>query len=277
MPSPQYDTISKIKNIHTDFCKDVDTICKPLYMIGINYFHFVRSYKDKSRISLSNNKLFSEYYYDKCYYLQPAIAKVPNINKSACYLWLSLKNNIIFQDLSNLFDIDNGITIIRNFVNYSDYYYFGSRPGNVEINNLYLVKLKLLERFIAYFTDSATSLIHYTEKHRIVIPALKNILEPISPPGLVFNNINLIEDFEKNTPIKHYRVNDGLQENIFSARQMDCIVGILDGKTAKDISLDLNLSVRTVENYLNNIKFKLGCSKKNDLIKKLKELISYDA
>lgn len=265
----QYDLLPKIENIHADFCKEVDVVCKPLSLLGIHYFHFIRSYKDHSRISLSNNRAFSEHYYKKQFYLQPAVEKKPIENKSAYYLWMSLKNKAVFQDLRSLFDIDNGITIVRNFSGYSDYYYFGSSPDNIEINNFYLEKTQLLQRFIAYFLDSASELINRCKKNRIIIPVqgLITLKKTCAP-----KEIDIIQTFIGNTPIKKYSLCDGVKENVFSARQMDCIFGILDGKTAKDISQEHNLSVRTVENYINTLKIKLDCDKKNELIKKLKEL-----
>jgi DNA-binding CsgD family transcriptional regulator len=266
----QQDHLPKIENIHADFCKEVSFICKPLHLLGIHYFHFIRSFNDNSRISLSNNRAFSEHYYKKKFYLRPAVDKKPNGNKSASYLWISLNNKAVFQDLRSLFDIDNGITIVRSFSCYSDYYYFGSSPENIEINNFYLEKYQMLERFIAYFIDSASGLINKAKKNRIVIPFTQGLITPNKTCHPKEDDI--IQVFIGNTPIKKYRVCDGIRENIFSPRQMDCIFGILDGKTAKDISREHNLSVRTIENYISNLKIKLSCDKKNELIKKLKNL-----
>jgi len=262
----------KVENIHSEFCKEIALICQPLRIFDINYFHYVRSYKDGSRISLSNNRPFSEHYYDKEFYLQPAVSKTHTNNKSTCRLWLSFPPSVIFQDLSNLFDIDNGITITKSFSNYTDFYYFGSSTHNKEINNFYLVKIHLLERFIAYFMDSASLLIKRAKKKRILLPVVHDIIETEQVSIPIFNNSNLMEDFVTNTPIKKFRINDGKDEIIITTRQMDCITGILNGKTAKEISRENHLSVRTVENYINAIKVKFECYKKNQLIEKLKTL-----
>lgn len=151
--------LAKVENIHVEFCKEITSICQPLKLFDINYFHFVRSYKDGSRLSLSNNPSFSEYYYDKQFYLQPLISKVPSEHKLPYHLWLTCGSNAIFQALRELFDIDNGITITKHHTHYSDFYYFGSKPGHTEINNFYLVNAPLLERFITYFMDTASSII----------------------------------------------------------------------------------------------------------------------
>lgn len=53
---------------------------------------------------------------------------------------------------------------------------------------------------------------------------------------------------------------------------MDCIYGLLAGKTTKAIAREHHLSVRTVENYINNLKVKFNCYKKNQLLVRLKSL-----
>lgn len=51
-----------------------------------------------------------------------------------------------------------------------------------------------------------------------------------------------------------------------SARERDCLKYLLLGKTAKETGLLMKLSFRTVEYYFENIKDKLGCYSKRELI-----------
>ena len=55
--------------------------------------------------------------------------------------------------------------------------------------------------------------------------------------------------------------------NIYlSKRETECLRHYVQGKTAKEISQIVNLSRRTVENYIYNIKIKLNVSTKAELI-----------
>jgi DNA-binding CsgD family transcriptional regulator len=49
---------------------------------------------------------------------------------------------------------------------------------------------------------------------------------------------------------------------------------LLQGKSGKEMALTLNLSARTVESYLENMKIKLVCRNKADLIIKLSVMIA---
>lgn len=58
----------------------------------------------------------------------------------------------------------------------------------------------------------------------------------------------------------------------FSKRQAQLISYLLKGHSKKSIGKYLNLSPRTIEFYLNNIKDKLGCTNKTDIVDKAFEL-----
>lgn len=60
-----------------------------------------------------------------------------------------------------------------------------------------------------------------------------------------------------------------------SQRQIQCAEYLLNGRTAKETGELLGLSVRTVEYYLGNIKSKLECKNKTELIVKLIRLLKY--
>lgn len=59
-----------------------------------------------------------------------------------------------------------------------------------------------------------------------------------------------------------------------SKRQMACARLLLSGMTMKEIAARLNLSHRTVESYIENIKTKMRCQNKTELILKLSELVN---
>jgi len=55
----------------------------------------------------------------------------------------------------------------------------------------------------------------------------------------------------------------------FTQREYECIVALVRGETVKEIAANLRLSPRTVEYYIKNMKNKLGCSTRAQLIKEV--------
>lgn len=66
----------------------------------------------------------------------------------------------------------------------------------------------------------------------------------------------------------------GLQmnEGYFSKRETDILRHLVRGKTAKEIAKILELSSRTVEHYLENIKLKMHVSSKSELIERVVDI-----
>lgn len=60
-------------------------------------------------------------------------------------------------------------------------------------------------------------------------------------------------------------------------RERDCLCALASGRTVKTVARELNLSHRTVEFYLKNLKAKFGCANKGELLALVAEadLITY--
>jgi DNA-binding CsgD family transcriptional regulator len=56
-----------------------------------------------------------------------------------------------------------------------------------------------------------------------------------------------------------------LQKIQLSKRERECVAFILLGLTTPEISRHLKLSARTIESYIENVKAKLGCSRKSEI------------
>lgn len=70
----------------------------------------------------------------------------------------------------------------------------------------------------------------------------------------------------KRIPVSSYVFNTYYEDFKLSTRESECIFLMIYGKSAKEISDFLNISKRTVENHIANIKQKLNFSVKSELI-----------
>lgn len=63
-----------------------------------------------------------------------------------------------------------------------------------------------------------------------------------------------------------FTINDTLRHNILSKRERECVFYLIRGHSMKEIGRMLNISWRTVETYIRNIKLKWGCERINQII-----------
>lgn len=251
---------------------DIDLICTPLKKFGITHFVYTRSFIDGSHINLCNNPGWTDYFYNEGEYYKVGMFEGPSkLYQPGYFLWSALGPSSLFDNARERFGIDHGITIVKPNKQFCDFFYFGSTVGNEAINNFYLMNLDILERFILYFKDRAKD---------IIAKALKNKI------SLCRHDQNLSQDLKKlyqhktlpreekekfilATEIKKYRFIEGALHANISPRELDCAVRLLKGKSATLIAEELALSARTVEVHLGNLKSKLNCVNKADLIEYL--------
>ncbi len=84
-----------------------------------------------------------------------------------------------------------------------------------------------------------------------------------------FNHILMVTGIQETEDLKFLVFKQKLQAYDLSKRQLECLYYTTKGMTAKNIAEHFSLSKRTVEHYLENIKIKLGCQSKAELISKI--------
>jgi DNA-binding CsgD family transcriptional regulator len=94
-----------------------------------------------------------------------------------------------------------------------------------------------------------------------------------SQPGLL-NLLNKLD--QKHQPSEavqaDYRVDENSNPLNLSKRELECLFLLLRGQTAQQTANVLQLSRRTIESYLNNMKNKFGCFNKSELLVKAMSL-----
>lgn len=230
-------------------------ITKPLLSLGITYFGYCRYYNNGGRLYLCNNaKMIESYYANKLYRIGNTESQPCNYYSQVA-LWSTLPNQEVFED-SKQMGVDHGIFIIEPQKDSCEFFAFATTRENRQIINTYLTQMDFLKKFGAYFKVKAKSLIMDGEKNKIYLPYHnKKILNEINT-----NLSYLLEDECNNSNLTR-----------LSKRQHDCAQLLLQGKTTKEIARHFSLSPRTIESYIDNLKLKLHCQNKTELILKLSE------
>jgi DNA-binding CsgD family transcriptional regulator len=144
-------------------------------------------------------------------------------------------------ELGLRFNIDNVIEFVYNDGKGNvEAFGFGTEIGKPNMVNYYFNNLEFLQQFINEYKNNAKDLIIKVSKEPIAVPGHNRILT---------------------NPIITSPKRD------LTRREIDILKGLYLGLTAKEIAISLNLSHRTVESYIENIKNKTGLSRKTALIK----------
>ena len=231
----------------TPTCAAMQSLCQPLNRLGIDYLSYTRIYNNGERFFFSTLPTIIEDYFDNKRYKKVCNEVKPdNFPTQKIVLWSTLPHQDVFQNAKQM-GINNGIYIFNQKKDdYYDSFGFATSKLNESVVNGYLSNLDLLKDIAAGFQKEAESIIQIGEQQKFQLPFNSIKLEPFL----------LTEYSDQVSSIKLP----------LSARQRDCVKLLLQGLTAKEIAIKLNLSYRTIETYLETLKKKLGCKNKAELL-----------
>lgn len=253
---------TRLNHVHSNHpyltsCYDVAAIIRPLEKLGITYFNYSRHDRDGGRIYLDSNQSIQESYIANKYYLEGDTEGEPVQYKAGVVHWDTLSNQPLIDKLVRARNVDHGIYLIKPAENYCEFFGFATQKGNPEIINTYLSKCDLLESFSLYFKEQADYLIKRVDAQKLILPFRRDCI-----------NLSSNHDFE--TLVIDFK--SSLQTIKLTTRQLEIVHELLKGGSCKTIAKKLKLSCRTVETHINNLKSRLSCNNKSELLIKLSSL-----
>lgn len=243
---------------------DVAEIAKPLNQLGINYFTYMRSYHDGSRLYLYHDPKILTAYLEEEYYLIGNTECKPERYKEQVALWSTVPNQKVISECARSRGVDHGMFMFQPQDDYCEVFSFATQSGNEHIVNTYLSKMDVLTTFKQYFREKAAPIIDQAVKQKIILPFNNkiDIDSYLVNPDTINNKLMLLA-----SPVK----------SLLTNRQLQCCLLLMQGKTAKEIANTIGLSARTVEDYLSQIRTKLGCRNKTELIIKLSAILNVNS
>lgn len=265
-----------INHIAQTACVEMNQICAPLLKVGIRLFMYMRIYPNTTGFALSSDPAWHQFYLTNFYQLRyPSSIQFANEIQGKVFFSRELFPNVReFADADEFYDFGNGIGLVKQFNQYKEFCYFAANKQSTYIINYYLNNMEYLEYFISYFKDKAAKIIQVAEKTKVPLPkeylALTKKIE----------NCNDYQQLNKEllSHLSHEKISifNGKEEVYFTKKQLAVINWLLHGKSTEEIGIILNLSKRTVEEHISNIKNKLNCYKNTQLIYKLGKLNIFD-
>lgn len=144
------------------------------------------------------------------------------------------------------------ILLIKNHTKL-EYFIFFHEIGTAISPQAYLNQINFYQQFSLYFKSKAGSLMRSAKLNKqCTVLASKPVKNTSQEVGT--------EDIAKGLSVNFDN------DPIFTEKEIECACHLLLGKTAYEISVVMNISKRTVEKHIENMKDKVGVEKKSSLI-----------
>jgi DNA-binding CsgD family transcriptional regulator len=258
---------------------DIAQICKPLDLLNINYFSHVHINQDGNFTGLGSGPEFTENYFTKKYY-NADIHLAKKLDLGKYIVWDNIERFGQSEQMYEegiQFGVNHVFTIVGDKTEKgSDYYHFATKTISPAVNQKYINNIDLLELFILHFKSHVKNSPSLLKAYNMPL----NI--NYETADYAMRDQNLIVQHMKNKHQFLDEIKEILPHNVeqsinietnlasFPAQQLKCLNLLIKGKSSKQIAYILNLSQRTVENYLQIIRRKMNCRNQLELIYRLK-------
>jgi DNA-binding CsgD family transcriptional regulator len=242
-------------------------LCEHLKSLGIHQFSYIKKFADGKRLNLSNCPQWIDDYYNMDLYKSSLFEGLSLEPQSKFDIWLGDYDLEIYRHGKMYYNTSHSITITEANNKFSEIFLFATTPDNPHAINALANHIDLLYHFIAYLKDQGRKLFQEAEKHRLILTdcnPLTDLQQNIQPLN------DLISKFYQSTRVYKYclELQNGQKVNI-TDREIDCLSHLLQNRNASQTAKLMNLSRRTVESYLDNIRLKLACDSKSELYQQI--------
>ncbi len=241
----------------------LDEICAPLKLLGISNFSYAKVTKEKQLLRMGTYAPYTDLYFKLELFNHPqncrglANPKTFEIEEQTrIFIWNT--GDLALGQLRLNVDMWNGANIYYTNKEYIEAWSFGGTPEDTRLPNFIVNNMDVLQRFMAYFRTAAKDLI---DNSKTIDVQFANAITPAFD-----SDLKALDEFMKLISTNKYLITKGSNEFYLTIREMECLLLRNQGLTAKESARKLNVSYRTVETYLNNIKIKSGVDNLNQLL-----------
>jgi len=255
----------------------IRSACTPLFDNSfIDHFIYYRYYKTGETVYIDTNSDFLyQYHLNNNINLPEFIVNFIESYSNNGYLGAfydegtpliqglgSLERVNHYCSLAKGLGINNIFVLAKQFNSYYELAQFGTGNNDPQLLYQYLPNKEALEKFIAYFRIKMAPLIEKIKREslipKIILPTYEMGSKTEYCMQKLLHNIKLSK-----IPI---------DDTYLTRQEVKVLINTtVKGMTAKNTALLLGVSFRTIEDHLQNIKLKLSCNYKNELMAKCQE------
>lgn len=259
------------EHIYLSYASNIREIAQPLKNFQVNVVTFMRSYASGSRIYLSSEAQWTKDYYELELFKTSSFEQSPRCYKDSIIIW-PLPNTAITPVIDHgrhYYNSHCGLTLCEYHVNHTDFFFFSlPEDSSAMINNL-INNLDIFKKFRNYFFEKIDSDMAMLEKNKLIL--LKSSISEGNSPIISnekFESLKL--DFLKS--IKADNPDTDLIK-LLTPSELKCLMHLMAGQSVPAIANELCISKRTVEKHSENIRKKLVCDNKFQLISRYKDIL----
>ncbi len=248
------DLNSLIRRYTIRYDQKLKKICTPLKAVGMTTFAYYTIRADGSFIIMSNYPKQLEFFYGEKLYESCPYLRHPSFFRSGADL-IPLTEDPQYLELSKQqYELDHLFIMIQRCGSGLEGFFYTSQGLEKADAQAFLSKLQLFKRFNSYFKREARSLIQSAQEEGFNLSEAKKK--------------GFFQDDKQLSLSSYHQPSNNFLKQIsgLSPQEEKCLELFQQGHSAQATAAILGLSQRTVEHYFENIKNKLGCQTKAELI-----------
>jgi len=257
-----------------NICQHVKSLCNELFEhTPIAFFCFFRiNVKTREFISIGTMPDFREFFMNNSHHNTDFDHRdfdkdIPSGAFFFDHVYNSPKEIQLTKSIAEQFHLGNFVGVSHRTGDYFHMFNFATPTHVHNANNFYLNNINLLDKYSNILSDPLCKVIELHKIPPIYIPSSNEIFVTD------FDNmrINNFPDIVKNTLTLR---DANLRQSYLSGRELEIWILLGKGFTSKEIARILHLSDRTIDNYCERLKIKLGCRRRSDLVSRYNEIFS---
>lgn len=245
----------------------IKKLCEPLQRhFGISFFYLSHTTSEGGFYSIGNEPRVQEHYYSHNLHKASPFFHNSSFIQPGIYSYRCIPDPRFQESLDYLTDavgVDLGVCLVEKRgkellrFGYSTNLFNGHEFLVNIINNL-----SILKEFNEYFLDKVQHIVKSNSSYLVNLPSELGVDYNRSPQGLK----KIITCYDKTKFLDELGIVNQKKIDKLSRQQMACLEHLRKGLSCREIGDVLGIEPKTVESYMMNIKQKLDCDTKRELI-----------
>lgn len=257
--------MNRMAEFSIKYSDKIKKICSPLYQnFDIKHFWCSKTYENGEFFCIGSNPSLHEFYYDSKSYLHNPFFRKPTLIQPGYYFHRDYEDNsykVVVDDYIQKFKTEFCVVcLIKNEKELIRFGYASAPNRSRQFNNTLINNIQLFQKFNEYFLNETKNIFVKANDHFV---DLKNELGVVYDEQLHFPQ--LLNKKEKCAFLGQLGLLESSKVEKLSRQELHCMKYLAQGFSVSQIAHAVEISIRTVEHYLESIKNKLTCYTKFEL------------